>query len=132
MKITADTNLLVRAVTEDNNHQARLAQAALASADLVVLTTTALCELVWVLSHGYKKKAPQIAEAVRRLAYGGNVAVDWPATEAGLALLDAGGDFADGAICYEGSWLGAEEFLSFDKRAVRLLQRRGKAARLLT
>jgi predicted nucleic-acid-binding protein len=41
--------------------------------------------------------------------------------EAGLALLDAGGDFADGVIAYEGNWFGAETFLSFDKTAVRLM-----------
>ncbi len=47
-------------------------------------------------------------------------------------MLDVGGDFADGVIAYEGSWLGAETFVSFDKRAVKLLEAQGKAARLLT
>jgi predicted nucleic-acid-binding protein len=42
--------------------------------------------------------------------------VNRPAAEAGLALLDAGGDFADGVIAYEGSWLGADAFVSFDKK----------------
>ncbi|MDX8516037.1 hypothetical protein RFM70_29585 [Mesorhizobium sp. VK23E] len=46
-----------------------------------------------------------------------NVATNRPAAEAGLAVLEAGGDFADGAIAFEGSWLGAETFLSFDKKA---------------
>jgi hypothetical protein len=32
-------------------------------------------------------------------------------------MLDAGGDFADGVIAYEGKWLGAETFVSFDKKA---------------
>ena len=54
-----------------------------------------------------------------------------PAVEAGLALLDAGGDFADGVIAYEGSWLGAEIFISFDKKAVRLMKARGESVRLL-
>ena len=44
-----------------------------------------------------------------------------PAIEAGLAMLDAGGDFADGVIAYEGRWLGAETFVSFDKKAVEML-----------
>ena len=30
----------------------------------------------------------------------------------------AGGDFADGAIAYEGKWLGGEAFVSSNKRAV--------------
>lgn len=38
------------------------------------------------------------------------------AVEAGLAVLEAGGDFADGIIAYEGNWLGGETFVSFDKR----------------
>jgi predicted nucleic-acid-binding protein len=48
-----------------------------------------------------------------------------------LAILDKGGDFADGVIAYEGHWLGAEEFVSFDKQAVTLLKSQGKRARLL-
>jgi len=34
--------------------------------------------------------------------------------------LEAGGDFADGIIAYEGRQLGAEVFLSFDKDAVTI------------
>ena len=45
--------------------------------------------------------------------------------------LQAGGDFADGVIAHEARWLGGETFVSFDKRAVRLLNEQGTAARLL-
>ena len=58
--------------------------------------------------------------------------VNQPAAEAGLTLLDAGGDFADGVIAYEGSWLGAEAFVSFDKKAVKLMEARGTSVRLLS
>jgi len=47
-------------------------------------------------------------------------------------MLDAGGDFADGAIAYEGNWLGADTFTSLDKNAVELLKAQGKSARLLS
>jgi predicted nucleic-acid-binding protein len=130
MKITADTNVLVRAVTEDHLHQSKAAQMALKKADVVALAIPALCELVWVLSQGYKIPSGEIAEAIRRLINGANVAVNRPAAEAGLALLDAGGDFADGVIAYEGSWLGADSFVSFDKKAVKLMEAQG--ASLLT
>jgi predicted nucleic-acid-binding protein len=130
MKITADTNVLVRAVTEDHVHQSKAAQMALKKADVVALAIPALCELVWVLSQGYKIPSGEIAEAIRRLINGANVAVNRPAAEAGLALLDAGGDFADGVIAYEGSWLGADTFVSFDKKAVKLMEAQG--ASLLT
>ena len=62
---------------------------------------------------------------------GDNVELDRPAVEAGLELLEAGGDFADGVIAYQGHWLGAEEFVSFDKQAVSLLKSQGKRVRLL-
>ena len=131
MKITTDTNVLVRAITGDNERQSKVAQAELANADVVALALPALCELVWVLSHGYKIPSVEISEAIRRLMNGVNVVVDRPAAEAGLALLNAGGDFADGVIAYEGSWLGAETFISFDKKAVKLMAAQGVSVRLL-
>jgi len=131
MKITADTNVLVRAMTGDNERQSKVAQAELANADVVALALPALCELVWVLSQGYKIPSAEIAEAIRRLMNSVNVVVNRPAAEAGLALLDAGGDFADGVIAYEGSWLGADTFISFDRKAVKLMEAQGESVRLL-
>jgi predicted nucleic-acid-binding protein len=125
LKITADTNVLVRAIVGDDARQSKAAQAALENAQLVALTLPALCELVWVLAQGYKTPQGKIAEAVRRLTNGANVAVNRPAVEAGLAMLEAGGDFADGVIAHEGRWLGADVFLSFDKKAVKLAQAQG-------
>lgn len=131
MKITADTNVLVRAITGDDPRQARAARDALGAAEAVAVTTPTLCELAWVLSQGYGASTAEIAEIVRRLMDGANVSMDRPAAEAGLALLEAGGDFADGVIAFEGSWLGADIFASFDKKAVRLLKEQGVSARLL-
>jgi predicted nucleic-acid-binding protein len=132
VKITADTNVLVRAITGDDEKQSRIAQAQLARAGLVALAIPVLCELVWVLSQGYKISSAEIAETIHRLLAGANVVVNRPAAEAGLTLLDAGGDFADGVIAYEGNWLGAETFVSFDKKAVKLMAAQGKPARLLS
>jgi predicted nucleic-acid-binding protein len=131
MKITADTNVLVRALTEDHVEQSKAAQSALREADLVALTIPTLCELVWVLQ-GYKIRPRDIAEAMRGLLNSANIVVNRSTAEAGLAMLEAGGDFADGVIACEGSWLGADTFVSFDKKAVRLLEARGKSARLLS
>jgi predicted nucleic-acid-binding protein len=132
MKITADTNVLVRAITGDDKRQSKLAQAELAKAEMVALALPALCELVWVLSQGYKIPAAEIAEAIRRLMNAVNVVVNRPAVEAGLALMDAGGDFADGVIAHEGNWLGADTFTSFDKKAAKLMEARGDSVRLLS
>ena len=131
MKITADTNVLVRAIVGDNAQQSKAAQTALKKADMVAVAIPALCELVWVLSQGYRIPSGDISEAIRRLINGANVVVNRPAAEAGLVLMDAGGDFADAAIAYEGNWLGAESFVSFDKKAVKLIEAQGGSALLL-
>jgi predicted nucleic-acid-binding protein len=131
VKITADTNLLVRAIVEDDVIQARLARDELLRADNVALALPALCELAWVLRSVYRVPRSGIAAAVRRLIDADNALVDRPAAEAGLAVLEAGGDFADGVIAHEGSRLGADEFVSFDEMAVELLTARGEVARLL-
>ncbi|MDX1253077.1 MAG: type II toxin-antitoxin system VapC family toxin [Gammaproteobacteria bacterium] len=132
MKVTADTNVLVRAAVQDDQHQSRQAAKALQDAALVAVPLPVLCEFVWVLDRGYKIAAADIAEAIHRLMGCANVVMNRPAVEAGLSILTAGGDFADGIIAYEGNWLGAEEFLSFDKKAVSMLRAQGKAARLLS
>jgi predicted nucleic-acid-binding protein len=132
VKITADTNILIRVLTRDNPRQSKAAEAALQDAELVALTPSSLCELVWVLSSAYKRPLAEIAEAIRGLINAANTVVNRPAVEAGLALMDAGGDFADGVIAYEGRWLGAETFISFDKQAALLLANQGQSVRLLS
>jgi len=132
MKITADTNVLIRAAVQDDVHQAQRAAKVLKEADLVAVPIPVLCEFVWVLRRGYKKSVPDISDAIHRLMNGVNVVMNRPAVEAGLSVLDAGGDFADGIIAYEGDWLGAEEFVSFDSKAISVLQSQGSRARLLS
>src|SRR5579864_6750986 len=113
MKITADTNVLVRAAVQDNPHQARQAAKLLREADSVAVPVPVLCEFVWVLRRGYKKSSSDISDAIHRLMNSANVVMNRPVIELGLSILDAGGDFADGLIAYEGDRLGAEEFVSF-------------------
>ena len=132
MKITADTNVLIRAAVQDDVHQAQRAAKVLEEADLVAVPVPVLCEFVWVLRRGYKKSVPDISDAIHRLMNGVNVVMNRPAVEAGLSVLNAGGDFADGIIAYEGDWLGAEEFVSFDSKAISILQSQGTRARLLS
>jgi len=98
MKITADTNVLVRAAVQDEPHQARQAERVLLEADLVAVPIPVFCEFVWVLRRGYKKSASDVSDAIRRLMKSAHVVMNRPAVEAGLSALDAGGDFADGVI----------------------------------
>jgi predicted nucleic-acid-binding protein len=131
MKITADTNVLVRAAVQDEPHQARQAAKVLREAELIAVPVAVFCEFVWVLRRGYKRSASDISDAIRRLMKSAQVVMNRPAVEAGLSVLDAGGDFADGIIAYEGNWLGAEEFVSFDSKAVSMLKSQGSRARSL-
>lgn len=131
MKVTVDTNVLVRAMVADDEAQMARAIELLESADMVAVSLQTLCEFVWVLRSRYKVEREDIAAAIRALLNTGNVVANRPAAEAGLALLEAGGDFANGVIAFDGAWLGAETFVSFDKRAVSLLTRQGLSARLL-
>ena len=130
-KLTLDTNVLVRMAVLDDPAQARVAAAAVRGADLLAIPVPVLCEFVWVLGRGYRKSAAEIAGAIRRLLNSNKVATNRPAVDAGLAVLEAGGDFADGVAAYEGQWLGGSEFLTFDRRAAALLPGQGYSVRLL-
>ena len=131
MKITVDTNVLVRFVVRDDEKQARGAAKLLKEAELIAVSLPCLCEFVWVLRRVYSFGQQDISAALEALLNTSNVAVDRPAAEAGLAVLNEGGDFADGLIAYEGHWLGGETFVSFDKKAVSLLVKQGQQAKLL-
>lgn len=131
MKIAVDTNVLVRAVVRDDAAQYEAATGIMARAQTVAITVLSLCELVWVLRSVYRFQPPAISNAIRILIAAENVDTDLPAVEAGLAMLDAGGDFADGVMAYEGRWLGAETFVSFDRKCVEMLKAQGQPARLL-
>ena len=131
MKITADTNILVRGVVRDDENQARIVDKIFDKATLIAVSLACLCEFVWVLRKVYRFDKADIAAAIAALAQTEKTVMNRPAVEAGLAVLNAGGDFADGVIAYEGNWLGGETFVSFDKNAVALLSAQGQLARLL-
>lgn len=131
MKIAVDTNVLVRAAVRDEPEQSAAAIRLMGRAKMVAIAVPSLCEFVWVLRSVYGFKSSDIGKAIRTLLAAGNVETNRPVVDAGLAMLDAGGDFADGVIAYEGRWLGAETFVSFDPKAVEMLREQGQAARLL-
>jgi predicted nucleic-acid-binding protein len=132
VKITVDTNILARAVLRDDKRQSTAAIKVLREASLIAVPLPCLCELVWVLRRGAGLPRGEVSDAIRALINAGNVVLNRSAVEAGLAVHDAGGDFADGAMAHEGSWLGGEIFVSFDKEAVKLVSGQGQAAQLLS
>lgn len=132
MKITAYTNVLARAILQDDAAQCRKARDLLKDATLIAVSLPSLSELVWILRQGAKLPKEDVSIAIQALLDAGKVVMNRPAVEAGLALLEAGGDFADGIMAHEGKWLGGEIFVSFNKNAITLLSKQGEATHLLT
>jgi len=132
VKVSLDTNVLLRLIVEDDEAQQQSAIETLERAELVAISVHALCEFAWVLDRRYAAQRADISAAIRRILDMRNVVANRPMIEAGLNVLDAGGDFADGVIAFDGQWLGAETFLSFDKKAVKLLEGQGTVATLLS
>ena len=132
VKITVDTNVLVRAVVRDDAKQSRAAVRVLREAELIAVPLPVLCEFVWVLRRVYSLSVEEISAAIEALIGSKNVTVNRAAVEAGLDVLQQGRDFADGLIAFEGRWLGGETFVSFDKQAVTLISSQGQPAKLLS
>jgi len=131
MNITVDTNVLVRAVMMDDAVQARAAKHILMESQSIAVTLPCLCEFVWVLAKVYELSNQEIAESIRLLLNLASVRSNRPAVEAGLIALDNNQDFADAVISFEGTQLGGEIFVSFDKSAVRFLQSQKQKTLLL-
>jgi predicted nucleic-acid-binding protein len=131
LRVTVDTSVLVRGAVLDDSDQARWAAELLRTAELIAVTLPALCEFAWVLTRGYRRAAREVLGMIRSLLDSATVQVDRPAVEAGLAVLEAGGDFADGVIAFDGRRLGGEVFVSFDRKAVELIASAGGKTTLL-
>lgn len=128
MKITADTNVLVRTVVDDDAEQAAAARTLLLQATTIAIPVPVFCEIAWVLKRAYGRDANDVATAIQSITEIDAVTTDVPAVEAGLAALRAGGDFADGVIAHEGAALGGTVFASFDRQAVARLRDTGATA----
>ena len=123
MKVSLDTNVLVRLVIEDDATQTRAVQQLFATADAIAIGVSCLCEFAWVLRSSYGYATADIAEAMRTLLSARAIRVDWGAVEAGVNVLEEGGDFADGVIAFEGAVLGGRVHMTFDRKAIRALKR---------
>jgi predicted nucleic-acid-binding protein len=123
MKLAVDTNVVLRYLLADDVKQAATARKIMQSAALIALALPVLCEVSWTLSRGYKLTSEEIADAIAVLVEVDKVEVNHAAVNVGLAMLRAGGDFADGVIAYEGLALGGEVFTTFDKQAVAILKK---------
>ena len=67
MKVSLDTNVLLRLVVGDDEAQQRTATETLEGAELVAISVQALCEFVWVLDRSYRVARPDISASIRRI-----------------------------------------------------------------
>lgn len=130
MNIAVDTNILIRFILADDDAQHTSTLRLFDEADSITIPTIVLCETVWVLQR-YKIDRQDIAEQINAITNSDKVVVADDEVSAGLSLLEAGGDFADGVAAYVGRRMspnGAAAFASFDQTAVRLLSQHGNTA----
>jgi predicted nucleic-acid-binding protein len=127
MIIVVDTNILARFIIGDDKAQEEKSRDILRTAKTIIIPTVVFCELCWVMSSAYKQPSNAIASAVRKILNIGKVQIKTEEIEAGLKMVDSGGDFADGVIAYVGRAMSNEPstFLSFDKQAIKILSAKG-------
>jgi len=127
MESIADTNFLLRFLLRDDEEQFRAAARRLAA---IIIPTQVFCEIAWVLSYSYHFTRFEVLSELEALTTVDKVVYRQLEVEAGLDFLRRGGDFADGVIAYTGREMASveAEFVSFDRKAVRLLKEQGIAA----
>ncbi|TIW17966.1 MAG: type II toxin-antitoxin system VapC family toxin, partial [Mesorhizobium sp.] len=85
MKVSLDTNVLLRLVVGDDEAQQQTAAETLERAELVAISVQALCEFVWVLDRSYRVARPDISASIRRILDMRNVVANRPTIEADMS-----------------------------------------------
>ena len=129
-----DTNVLVRALVNDNAAQSARAVALLTEHDIFI-PVTVLLELEWVLRSRYAFAPKLVARAIEKIAALANVVVgERTAVLAAAARAADGWDFAD--ALHHALSHGCEDFSTLDadlvKRAARETARGPKVTPLIT
>jgi predicted nucleic-acid-binding protein len=116
-----DTNVLVRALVQDEPAQALRASALLAGASIYIPVTVIL-ELEWVLRSRYGYAPSAIAQALEMLAALENAVVgEQAAVVAAAQKVRRGWDFAD--ALHHALSVGCEDFATFDGSLARRARR---------
>jgi predicted nucleic-acid-binding protein len=100
----------------------------LEQAELIAIPLPRLCEFVWVLRRVYAFSKRVCITAIEALMASKQVVIDAPGVK---AMLESGGNFADGVMAHSGHWLGGYVFVTFDRKAAALLEAHGVRTHLL-
>lgn len=121
--IGLDTNVIVRFLAQDDTVQSPLAtrfMARLTPQHPGFVSSVVLAEVTWVLARAYKARREEIATAVEGLLRAAEVVTEnAPAAYRALAAYRASAeaDFADALIAEVATMAGADETVTFDKKA---------------
>lgn len=117
--IAVDTNVLVRAIVDDDPAQGAAARRWMTAHQSrgILVDHIVLVELVWVLRARYRQPRAEIARVIELLlGTGGIVIPDEPAVRAALAAYRSGrGDFADHLIRERAQSHGFGPLATFDE-----------------
>lgn len=119
--VALDTNVILRAVLEDDSEQSPAAQKLLAGLSPQrrgFITTIVMAEIVWVLSRRPDLSRVAALTVVRRLLEA--EALEFDDAEGvvrAVSLAEDGADFADALINESGRQFGVTETVTFDRRA---------------
>lgn len=123
--IGIDTNVLIRYLTQDDPAQAAKAtkylEANCSKETPGYINHIVLCEIAWVLSHGYKYQKTIIAQVIKQLLNTSELSVEAP-DEAWAALRDferGKADYSDYLISHKNKQAGCSETITFDKKAAQ-------------
>lgn len=131
-RIAVDTNILVRLFVADDLPQQAAALEILEAAQSVAVPTTVFVETVWVLTRAYKLPAEAVLRQLQNFVESvPGLIVNRDESDAGFAMMARNGDFADGINEFSGQKLGAACFVTFDKKAAKLLAAQDREVRLL-
>ena len=124
-----DTNVLVRALVQDDAAQGRRAQACLGT-QLVYVPVTVVLALEWVLRSRYGYPPKTIADVMEKLAILANTVVgEQAAVIAAARKMRQGWDFAD--ALHHALADGCEDFATFDANLARRAGRDDSTAPLV-
>jgi predicted nucleic-acid-binding protein len=121
--IALDTNVLVRYIVQDDPAQAaaaaKLIESECSSEEPGLVSSVTLCELVWVLSRGYRASRERIGAVLRTLLCAEELQAEDPDLAwRALGLFQEGSaDFADYLAGASNRARGATATYTFDKTA---------------
>lgn len=123
--IGIDTNIILRAVLGDDEHQSPVAAAlfrSLTPERRGFITQVALAEVFWVLSRLEDLPRERVLETIRRLVETDTLEFDDGETVArALIFAEGGADFADALIEGTMKYFGTTETVTFDRGAAEKL-----------